>query len=67
MNMIVATALVVTIGVLLFATLNRREQAPVRHRVSPSREHDLRVARDSFTAGRIDADQYERIVDALDR
>ena len=67
MNVIVATALIVTIGILLIALLTRREGAPARRHVSTSRERELRIARDRLTAGLIDADQYERIVDALER
>ena len=68
MNVIVAAVLIVTIGAMLLMVLGRREVAPVRRRVSSSsRQRELRIARDQLTAGVIDADQYERIVDAIRR
>jgi uncharacterized membrane protein len=44
-----------------------REVAPARQRASALHEYELRIARDRLTAGLIDADQYEAIVDALRR
>ena len=68
MNVIVTAVLIVTIGAVLLMVVGRREAAPVRRRISTSsRQRELRIARDRLTTGVIDADQYERIVDALRR
>ena len=67
MIVIVATVLIATLAVLIFAIVGRREGAPARRRITTTRQRELRIARDRLTAGVIDADQYERIVEALTR
>lgn len=64
---ILASVVLVTTGILLFMLLRSGEAAPVRHRPATRHDHALRVAREQLTAGMIDADQYERIVEALRR
>ena len=67
MHMVVTATLVVVISALLLMILSHREAAPVRQKLSHSHYRELRIARNQLTAGLIDADQYERIVDALRR
>ena len=67
-EVIVAAVLAIAIGIMLLMIVGRTEGAPARRRFTANtRQRELRIARDRFTAGMIDADQYERIVEALRR
>jgi uncharacterized membrane protein len=67
--MIVASIVIIAVGVLMFTLLRTSDHAPAhqRHRDDPARDRALWVARERLTAGDIDAEQYERIVHALSR
>ena len=65
--MIIISIVVIALAALFFVLLRSGEAHPVSHRHDPATDRALRVARRHFTAGRIDAAEYERIVRALSR
>ena len=67
-KVVVAAVLAISVAAFLVVmTARPRHGVPVRHHVSSSRQRELAIARDRLTAGDIDAERYERIVDALRR
>ncbi len=65
--MVVAALLIVVVGILLFVVERSGDAAPAHHRGDPECDQALRHALKQLHDGHIDAEQYDRIAEALRR